>query len=91
MKCFGFQISVIKWFESYLSNRTFFVCTDYAFSEDGTLKYSVPQGSILWQLLFLLYTNDLPQSLSDAGFYLYADGTCIFYQHEGAKKLRCFK
>ena len=26
MKCFGFRTSVIKWFESYLSNRKFLVC-----------------------------------------------------------------
>ena len=57
------------------------------FPEYGTLKYSVPQGSILGPLLFLLYVNDLPQSLLDAGSYLYADDTCIFYQHEDVKKI----
>ena len=86
MKYFGFRASVIKWFESYLSNRKFLVCIDNVFSEAGTLKYGVPQGSILGPLLFLLYVNDLPQSLSDAGSYLYADDTCIFYQHEDVKK-----
>ena len=54
MKYFGFR------FEYYLSNRKFLVCT--VFSEAGTLKYVVPQGSILGTLLFLLYVNDLPQS-----------------------------
>ena len=42
MKYFGFRESVIKWFESYLSNRKFLVCIDNVFSEAGTLKYSVP-------------------------------------------------
>ena len=74
------NILVIKWFESYFSNRKFLVCID-VFSEAGTLKYGVPLGSILGLLLFLLYMNDLLQSLSDAGSYLYADDTCIFYQH----------
>ena len=64
----------------------FLVCTD-VFSEAGTLNYGVPQGSILGLLLFLLYVNDLPQSLSDAGSYLYTDDICIFYKHEDVKKI----
>ena len=87
MKYFGFRASVIKWFESYLSNRKFLVCIDNVFSEAGTLKYGVPQGSILGPVLFLLYVNDLPQSLSDAGSYLHAHDTCIFYQYEDVKKI----
>ena len=75
-KYFGFRASVTKWFESYLSNRKFLVSIDNVFSEAGTLKYGLPQGSILGPL----YVNDIPQSLSDAGSYLYADDTCIFYQ-----------
>ena len=51
MKYFGFR------FEYYLSNRKFLVCT--VFSEAGTLKYVVPQGSILGSLLFPLHVNDL--------------------------------
>ena len=87
MKYFDFPTSVIKWFESYHSDRKFLDCIDRVFSEAATLKYGVPQGSILGLLLFLLYVNDLPQSLSDAGSYLYADDTCIFYQHEGVNKI----
>ena len=60
MKYFGFQASVIKWFEPYLSNRKFLVCID-VFSEAGTLKYGVPHGSILGPLLFVLYVHELPQ------------------------------
>ena len=62
-------------------------CIDNVFSEAGTLKYGVPQGSIIGPLLFLLYVNDLFQSLSDAGSYLYADDTFIFYQYENVKKI----
>ena len=75
----GFRTTVIKWFESYLSSRN-------VFTEAGTLKYGVPQGSILGPLLFLLYVNDLPQLLPEAGFYLYVDDTFISYQHADVNK-----
>ena len=92
MKHFSFPTSVFKWFESYLSNRKFLVCIDNVFSEAVTLKFGVAQAFILGPLLFLLYVNDLPQLLSEAGSYLYADNTCIFYQHEDVKKNRkCVK
>ena len=78
VKYFGFRLAVIEWFESYLSNRKCLVCIDNVFSETGTLEYGVLQGSLLGPLL-LLYGNDLPQSLSEAGCYLPADETCISY------------
>ena len=41
MKNFGFRTSVIKWFESYLSNRKFLICIDNVFSKAGTLYHKV--------------------------------------------------
>ena len=52
MKHFGFRISLIKWLESYPSNRKFLVCIDNGFSEAATSKYGVPQSSTLGSLLF---------------------------------------
>ena len=72
MKYFGFQSSVMKWFETYLSNRKFWVSID-VFLVAGTLSTStsrVPQGSILGAPLFLSYVNAFPQSLSEDGSYL---------------------
>ena len=90
MKYFGFQASVIKWCESYLSNRKFFVCTDNVSSEAGILKYGVPTCSIVGSLFFLLYINNLCQSLSDEASYLYVDDTCIIYQYDDVEKSKKF-
>ena len=87
MECIGFNKKVIKWFHSYLLNRKFFVSLENIFSDAGLLKCGVPQGSILGPLLFLIYINDLPQSLNETGSYLYADDTCIFYQHKDIKEI----
>jgi hypothetical protein len=46
-------------------------------STPGNIKYRIPQGSIVGPLLFLLYINDLPQHISNAGVVLFANDTNI--------------
>ena len=89
MECIGFKESVIKWFQSYLSNRKLFVTLENIFLDAGLINCGVPQGSISGPLLFLylIYINDLPQALNETGSYLYADDTCIFYQDKDVEKI----
>ena len=82
-----FKYSVIKWFQSYLSNRKFFVALKNVFSDAGLINSGVPQGSILGPLLFLININKLPQALNNTGSYIYADKTCIFYQDKVDEKM----
>ena len=86
MRCIGFSEKVISWFESYLSGRTFKVNIDKKFSDPGNLTCGVPQGSILGPLLFLLYVNDMPQAVK-CDLFLYADDTCLTFQHENVKEI----
>ena len=81
MEFIGFSEETTKWFKSYLSNRKFKVHIKNTFSEPGNLLCGVPQGSILGPLLFLLYINDMPQAV-DCELLLYADDTCLIFQHK---------
>ena len=47
------------WFKSYLNGRTQYATINSERSEIQTIKYGVPQGSIVGPLLFLIYINDL--------------------------------
>ena len=81
MPYLGFSNQSIKWFQSYISTRKFVVNIGDKFSTSADLKCGAPQGSILGPLLFLLYVNDMPQSV-ECGLFLYADDSCLVYQHK---------
>lgn len=83
----GFSNEVILWFRSYLANRTFCVSIDNLSSNPGKLECGVPQGSILGPLLFLLYVNDMPQALVKCDLFLYADDSCLLFQHKDISEM----
>ena len=74
---YGIRGTTKKWFASYLCNREQFVSVNGIDSIKKTIKYGVPQGSILGPLLFVIYINDLPNIFRLAKFILYADDANI--------------
>ena len=77
MFAYGIRGPILKWFESYLADRSQYVTYDGINSDTSFLKCGVPQGSILGPLLFIIFTNDI-FNVSELLFtVLYADDTCV--------------
>jgi hypothetical protein len=61
---YGIKRSLHKWFFSYLTNRHMYVEIAGLRSQTKPITKGVPQGSALGPLLFLIYINDIVNSLS---------------------------
>ena len=76
LDAYGVEQKVLNWVKAFLTNRTFFVEVEGSQSSNGTVTSGVPQGSVLGPLLFLVFINDLTESLN-CPYYLFADDVKI--------------
>ncbi len=76
----GVQGLALKWFSSYLKDRTFSVSLGDYSSPTAPLVCGVPQGSILGPILFSLYMLPLSFIFEKFGihYHLYADDSQIY-------------
>ena len=77
---FGITGTALKWFKSYLTNRSQRVLINGNYSESFSLPQGVPQGSCLGPLLFTIYASKLFEivkcHLPDV--HAYADDTQLY-------------
>lgn len=79
----GIRGSALSLFDSYLRNRSQCVCIHDHKSSFLSLKYGVPQGSILGPLLFNVFINDVAGVDPRAQLVMYADDITLLLS--GAK------
>ena len=77
---FGINGVLLDWLRSYLDNRKQYTVLNGIASDLNTVKSGIPQGSVLGPTLFSLYTSDLPEAITTATTYMYADDKTLFYR-----------
>ena len=76
-----------NWFISYLFNRKQFVSINGHISNQTSVKYGVPQGSVLGPLLFLIHINDLNLAINFCKVHHFADDTNLLHFSKSVNKL----
>ena len=77
----GIRGTALKWFRSYLQGRCQRVKINGIVSCDITIKFGVPQGSVLGPILFNIYIRSIYRSvkkLSGFNIYGFADDHQLF-------------
>ena len=77
----GLHANLVTWLNNYLTKRTQAVAVNGSESSTVPVLSGVPQGSVLGPLLFLIYIDDLPDSIMGicSTVNLFADDVLLYH------------
>ena len=81
----GFAGKILEWCSDYISNRRHRVVLNGSASGFKCISADVPQGSILGPFLFLIYINDIVETLN-CNVRLFADDTSLYVTVDKSRK-----
>ena len=79
LKAYGINGELYNWIKDFLTSRSQIVKVNGTSSFQSDVISGVPHGSVLGPLLFVIYINDILDTINSEGL-LYADDTKIFRQ-----------
>ena len=86
---YGMRGTELEWFKSYFSDRQQSVKVSNTKSSFLPINISIPQGSTLGPLLFILYINDIINVSNKLKMYLYADDSVILMSGKDINNIIC--
>ena len=85
LSAYGIGGEVLAWIRSFLTNRKQRVRVGEATSEWKEVTSGIPQGSVLGPILFVLYINDMPESIeNNSTVKMFADDSKLYKRTDGA-------
>ena len=77
---------ITEWFKLYLSNPKHFVSINGYNSDLMPVDWGLPQGSVPWPFLSLIYSNDLHKAIQYCKVNHFVNDTNLFHKSKLVKK-----